>query len=79
MEQYKTLAIFTFQSEYAVLRLLLEHEEIRHIFLNETMIGVLPFHSNAVGGIRLKIHPEDFENAQQILDRWNHSSHLKIV
>ena len=43
------------------------------------MIGVLPFHSNAVGGIRLQIHPEDFENAQQILDRWNHSSHLKIV
>jgi len=79
MEHYKTIAIFTFQNEYAVLRLLLDHEEVRYIFLNETMIGVLPFHSNAVGGIRLKVHPEDVEIALQILNRWNDSSHLKIV
>ncbi len=79
MEHFKTIAIFTFQSEYAVLRLLLEHEEIRHVFVNETMIGVLPFHSNAIGGIRLKVHQEDLEAAQRILDQWNGSSHLTIV
>ena len=51
MQDFKTIAIFTYPSEYAVLRLLLEHHEIRHVFQNETMISVLPFHSNAVYNI----------------------------
>ena len=32
MQDFKTIAIFTYPSEYAVLRLLLEHHEIRHVF-----------------------------------------------
>lgn len=79
MEHYETIAIFTYQSEYAVLRLLLEQENIRFVFQNETMISVLPFHSNALGGIRLKVHQEDKELALQVLDKWKGSSHLKIV
>lgn len=79
MERYETIAIFTYQSEYAVLRLLLEQEGLRYIFQNETMIGVLPFHSNALGGIRLKVHPDDKQQALQILDEWNRSSNLRIV
>lgn len=79
MEHYETIAIFTYQSEYAVLRLLLEQENIRFVFQNETMISVLPFHSNALGGIRLKVHEEDIELALRILDKWKGSSHLKIV
>ena len=69
MEHYETIAIFTYQSEYAVLRLLLEQENIRFVFQNETMISVLPFHSNALGGIRLKVHQEDKELALQVLDK----------
>lgn len=79
MERFETIAIFTYQSEYAVLRLLLEREEIRFVFQNETMIGVLPFHSNALGGIRLKVHPDDKDEALEILDKWKGTSHLRII
>ena len=79
MEGYHTIAIFTYPSEYAVLRLLLEQQEVRHVFLNETMIGVLPFHSNAIGGIRIKVHPEDIPLAAKIIDHLNNSVDLRIV
>ena len=79
MEHYETIAIFTYPSEYAVLKLLLEQNEIRHVFQNETMIGVLPFHSNAFGGIRLKVHKDDISAAQEIINNLNNSSDLRIV
>ena len=79
MENFKTIAIYTFPSEYAVLRLLLEQREIRHVFLHETMIGVLPFHSNAFGGIRLQVHQDDIEMAQKIIQELDGSSNLRIV
>ena len=79
MENFKTIAIFTFPSEYAVLRLLFEQLEIRHVFLHETMIGVLPFHSNAFGGIRLQVHQDDIEIAQKIIQELDGSSNLRIV
>lgn len=79
MEHFETIAIYTYPSDYAVLRLLLEHHEIRHVFQNETMISVLPFHSNAIGGIRLKVHKEDILKAMEILKNLNDSSNLRIV
>lgn len=79
MEHYKTIAIFTYPAEYAVLRLLLEQHEIRHVFQNETMIGVLPFHSNAFGGIRLKVFEQDISKAKKIIEEWNNTSNLRIV
>lgn len=79
MEHYETIAIFTYPSEYAVLRLLFEQEEIRYIFQNETMIGVLPFHSNAIGGIRLKVHIDDISQAQEIINNLNDKTDLRIV
>jgi hypothetical protein len=79
MENFKTIAIFTYQSEYAILRLLLEKEEIRHVFLNETMLSVLPFHSNAFGGIRLQVHQNDVEAAIKIIKELDGTSNLRIV
>ncbi|MCB0456902.1 MAG: DUF2007 domain-containing protein [Flavobacteriaceae bacterium] len=79
MEHFKTLAVFIYPAEYAVLRLLLEQENIRHIFQNETMISVLPFHSNAIGGIQLKVHEEDIPSAEKIIEAWQNSTHLRIV
>ncbi|WP_290628765.1 DUF2007 domain-containing protein [Altibacter sp.] len=62
-----------------MLRHLFEQQEIRHGFLHETMIGVLPFHSNAFGGIRLQVHEEDIEIAQEIINQLNDTSNLHIV
>lgn len=79
MEHYKTIAFFTYPGDYVVFRLLLDQREIRYFFANETMIGVLPFHSNAVGGIQLKVHPEDIVEATNLLQDWNDNSHLRLV
>ena len=78
MNDYKNIAIFTFPSEYTVLRHLLEQAQLRFVFQNETMISVLPFHSNAFGGIRLLVHQEDVAQASEILDNLNNPS-LRIV
>ena len=80
MKNYVTIAIFSFPHDYAILRLLFDQEHIRYIFENETMIGVFPFYSNALGGIHLKVHKEDQERAEEILESFNGSSSpLKIV
>ncbi len=79
MEDYKTIAIFTYPSEYAVLKHLLQQRNIRFVFQNETMISVLPFHSNALGGILLKVHLDDIAAAEGIIDHLNNSSDLRIV
>jgi hypothetical protein len=79
MIDFKTIAFFTFPSEYVVLKLLFDQEGIDYIFLHETMIGVLPFHSNASGGIRLQVHKKDIEKAKKIMTDLNDASNLRIV
>ena len=79
MEDFITVARFTFPSDYAVLELLLQNAKIRYVFLNETVINVLPFHSNAFGGIRLQVHKNDKEKAIQIINDLDKSVSLKIV
>ncbi|MAN58290.1 MAG: hypothetical protein CMC08_00465 [Flavobacteriaceae bacterium] len=79
MERFKTIAVFTYPSEYAVLNLLLEQEGLRYVFQNETMVSVLPFHSNAFGGIRLRVHEDDAMKAIAIIKKLNATSFLKIV
>ncbi len=80
MKDFITLCVFTYPHEYSILKLLLEQEEVQHFFENETMVGVFPFYSNALGGIRLKVHRLDLEKAKSILDSFqNNSGPLKIV
>lgn len=79
MEHFKTIAIFQFPAEYAVLQLLFDQEGIRYVFQNETMISVFPFYSNAIGGIRLQVHIDDISQAEQIMNDFNNPSNLKIV
>ncbi|WP_271392178.1 DUF2007 domain-containing protein [Aequorivita sinensis] len=79
MEHFKTIAIFQYPAEYAVLQLLFDQEGIRYVFQNETMISVFPFYSNAIGGIRLQVHIDDISQAEQIMKDFNNPSNLKIV
>lgn len=80
MKDFVTIAVFTYPHEYSVLKLLLEQEGIQHFFQNETMVGVFPFYSNALGGIHLKVHHLDRERTREIIDSFNNnSSPLKIV
>lgn len=79
MNNFKTIAVFQYPAEYAVLKLLFDQEEIRYFFQNETMISVFPFYSNAIGGIKLQVHIEDIELAKEIIKTLDHPSNLKIV
>ncbi len=79
MKHFKTIAIFQYPAEYAVLQHLFDQEEIRYVFLNETMISVFPFYSNAIGGIRLQVHIEDIKQAKKIIADLDYPSNLKIV
>ena len=77
MESFKTIAIFNYQHETVVLKHLLEQEEIPYFFENEIMLSIVPFYNSALGGIKLRVHPNDFEQVQIILDNLNNP--LKIV
>ena len=74
---FKTIAIFNYQHEIVVLRHILDQEEIHHFFENEHIVSIDPLASFAYGGIQLKVHPNDFEQVQEILDNLN--SKLSIV
>jgi len=78
MEDFITVAVFNYPYEIVILRHRLEQEGIHYFFENETTLAVAPMYSNALGGIRLKIHPNDFESVQQILDDLNRPN-LNIV
>jgi hypothetical protein len=43
------------------------------------MINLIPFYGNALGGIKLKIHPNDFEVVKAILKELEGNTDLKIV
>jgi len=77
MGSFKTIAIFNYQHETVVLKHLLEQDGIPYFFENEMTLSVMPFYSNALGGIKLKVHPNDFDQVQEILDNLNNP--LKIV
>ena len=77
MEEFKTIAIFNYNHEIVVLKHRLYQEGIQYFFENETMSSIALFYSNALGGIKLKVHPNDFERVQNILDELN--SNLNIV
>lgn len=77
MEDFQTIAVFNYTHEIVVLKHRLNQEGIQYYFENETMSSIAPLYSNALGGIKLKIHHNDFEKVQEILDNLNNN--LKIV
>lgn len=79
MEDFETIAIFNYAHEIVILKHRLEQENIPYLFENEATLSVMPFYSNALGGIRLKVHINDFETVQTILNELNDNDNLKIV
>ncbi len=71
MKNFVVVATYTYPYEYAVLKILLEEAGIPYIFENETMVAVSPFYSNALGGIKLKVHMNDVTATKAIIDNLN--------
>jgi hypothetical protein len=78
MEAFETIAIFNYTHEIVILKHRLDQEGISYFFENEATLGIAPFYSNALGGIKLKIHPNDFETVKGILEELR-GSNLNIV
>lgn len=79
MNDFITIAVFDYPHEITVLKHLLEQLEIPHYFENETMTNIAPMYSQALGGIKLKVHPEDVETVREILKKLKDDSNLRIV
>lgn len=77
MEDFQTIATFTFPHEIVVLKSVLQNEGIAFLFQNENLVATNPFASFAYGGIILKVHKNDFEVVQQILNDLN--NRMEIV
>jgi hypothetical protein len=77
MEDFQTITTFNFAHEILVLKSILQNEGIPFLFQNENLISIDPFASIAYGGILLKVHRNDFERVQAILDNLNNN--LEIV
>jgi hypothetical protein len=42
----------------------LDQEGLQYYFQNELMSSIVPMYSTALGGIKLKIHPNDFASVK---------------
>jgi len=79
MTEFVTVAVFDYPHEITVLKHLLDQSELQYFFENETMMNIVPMYSQALGGIKLKVHPNDVETVQEILKNLEGDSNLKIV
>ena len=79
MKDFITIARFNYPSEYVIIELLFQQKNINYFFLNETAITILPFHSNAFGGIRLQVNKNDKDMAVKIITDLNNDIVLEIV
>lgn len=79
MEKFITVAVFDYVYEIQILKHRLDQEELQYFFENEIMSSFAPMYSNALGGIKLKIHPNDFETVKTILQEMKYDNNLRIV
>lgn len=80
MQNYSTIARFTYTFEYVILKLLLDKAEIRYFFKNEQFASIMPMSAIGNNGILLMVHQDDKAEAEQILKDFNASdSPLKLV
>ncbi|HEX8269258.1 MAG TPA: DUF2007 domain-containing protein [Flavobacterium sp.] len=79
MESFITVAIFNYNHEITILKHRLDQEGLQYYFENEATASVVPMYSVALGGIKLKIHPNDMETVKSILEELNGNTDLKIV
>ena len=71
MSKFRTVAVFTYPAEAAVVKGKLESENI-HVFLkDELVVATDPFATNALGGVKMQVQKEDYIKAMGIIERSN--------
>ncbi len=79
MKDFITVAFFTYPSEYVVLKMLFQQEEIDYFFKNETSFSILPITFCGKGGIELQVHKNDKEKVLKIISDFESDASLNIV
>ncbi|MFT7336130.1 MAG: hypothetical protein ACI9M1_002079 [Porticoccaceae bacterium] len=79
MQAFITIAIFDYIHEIEILKHRLNQEGIQYYFENELISSIVPMYTTALGGIRLKIHPNDFVLVKSILQEMRYDNNLKII
>lgn len=62
-----SIATFHSQTQAEAARLLLAHEGIEAVLVNETIVAMDWLLMNAIGGIKLQVKPQDAERALQLI------------
>ena len=65
-DNYKILAVFEYSTEAHVTKSKLDSEDIKTMLMDEKTIDTDPLVSNAIGGVKLLVHKNDFEKAATI-------------
>jgi formate dehydrogenase assembly factor FdhD len=66
--EFKTVRTFTTTHEAHFARGFLESEGIEAFVRDEFSVGIRPYMSQALGGVRLDVREEDYDRAQKLLD-----------
>jgi hypothetical protein len=67
MDELVTVASFPDVAEAELAKERLELEGIRAFVIDAQTAGVMPFLTNAIGGVRVQVEPQDAERAKEIL------------
>lgn len=65
-DNYKILAVFDYSTEAHVTKSRLDSEGFKTMLMDEKTIDTDPLVSNAIGGVKLLVHKNDFEKAAVI-------------
>ncbi|WP_347923509.1 DUF2007 domain-containing protein [Pontimicrobium sp. SW4] len=66
---YKILAVFEYSTEAQVMTSKLESEGIKTMLMDEKTIDSDPLISQAIGGVKLMVHDDDFTKAVEIYNQ----------
>ncbi len=66
-EDLVTVATFSDVAQAELARERLQLEGVQAFVLDDATGGVMPFMTNALGGIRVQVKPEDADKAREIL------------
>ncbi|WP_405565249.1 DUF2007 domain-containing protein [Polaribacter sp. Asnod6-C07] len=65
-DNYKILAVFDYSTEAHVTKSKLDSEGLKTLLMDEKTIDTDPLVSNAIGGVKLLVHKNDFDKAATI-------------
>ena len=68
-DNYKILAVFEYSTEAHVTKSRLDSEGFKTMLMDEKTIDSDPLISNAIGGVKLLVHQNDFEKALKIYNK----------